>query len=65
MKILEKIDNYLAEQTGEKAAYQALFKKLAAKHGFKPEEVDDLPKDKKKAFFDELDKKWKADKETD
>jgi len=75
---LKKIDKYL-DQLKEKSKkkkklpflegkdeeYQKVFNALAKKHGFDPEEIENLDKKKKKAFFDELDSKWKADKETD
>lgn len=66
LKFLYKTEEYqqaLAE--GRDEEYEKLFRKLAKKHGFDPEDVENLPKDKKKAFFDELDKSWKAKKETD
>ena len=52
-------------EEGRDEEYEKLFRETAKKHGFDPEEVENLPKDKKKAFFDELDRKWKAKKETD
>lgn len=61
-----KFKNYLIEQDEKKGSeYKAFFAKLAKKYGTTPEGVNELPKDKKKAFFNELDSKWKADKETD
>lgn len=52
-----------AQKSGGKEEYQAFFQKKLDKYGVKsPEDLDD---DKKKAFFDEVDKEWKADKETD
>jgi hypothetical protein len=54
-----------AIEEGRDEEYEKLFRKLAKKHGFDPEDVENLPKDKKKAFFDDLDKNWKAKKETD
>lgn len=77
-KTLNKIDSYLnklAEKKkknkklpfleGKDEAYEKFFRALAKKHGIDPEKIEDLDKDKKKAFFDEVDKKWKAEKETD
>jgi len=77
-KVLDKINSFL-DQLDEKdkkkkklpflegrdEKYEKLFRELAKKHGFDPEDVENLPDDKKKAFFNELDKKWKAKKETD
>ena len=54
-----------ALEEGKDEEYKKVFNALAKKHGFDPEEIENLPDDKKKAFFDELDKKWKAEKETD
>lgn len=54
-----------ALEEGRDEEYEKLFRETAKKHGFDPEDVENLSKDKKKAFFDELDKKWKAKKETD
>ncbi|WP_298751796.1 hypothetical protein [uncultured Arcobacter sp.] len=47
----------------EKSAYDKYFEKMLAKYNVKsPNELSD--EDKKK-FYDEVDKGWKADKETD
>lgn len=43
--------------------YKAFFKKTLKKFGVT--EPDQLKGDKKKEFFDAVDKGWKADKETD
>jgi hypothetical protein len=51
------------DKKGEK--YQAFFKKMAKKMGIDPEKIEDLSPEKKKKFFDAVDKGWKADKETD
>ena len=53
------------EENKEKdgAEYKAFFKKTLKKFGVT--EPDQLKGDKKKAFFDAIDKGWKADKETD
>jgi hypothetical protein len=43
--------------------YREFFKKMLKKHGISnPSELDD---EKKKAFFNAIDKEWKAKKETD
>jgi hypothetical protein len=64
MNTIEKIDKYLKEK-GEKdgAEYKALFKKILKKYG--KDEPDQLSDEDKKKFFNEIDKAWKADKETD
>lgn len=49
--------------SGDKEAYQAFFKKALKKFGV--DEPDQLSGDKKKEFFDYVDKNWKADNETD
>ena len=54
----------VAEEDDKKSAeYQAYFKKMLKKFGVT--EPDQLKGDKKKEFFDAVDKGWKADKETD
>ena len=55
----------MTEEEDEKksAEYQAYFKKMLKKFGVT--EPDQLKGDKKKEFFDAVDKGWKADKETD
>lgn len=58
MKILEKIDNYLGEET-----YEEFFAKKLKEAGVSsPAELDD---DKKKEFFNMIDKEWKGKKESD
>ena len=55
MKILEKIDNYLSEES-----YEEFFKKKLKEYGVKsPAELDD---DKKKEFFNMIDKEWTGEK---
>jgi len=63
MGILDKIDNYLAEQDNKGEEYKKLFKKILSKYGV--DEPDQLSDEDKKKFFDEVDKSWKAKKETD
>ena len=59
MNILERIEFYL----NEKSAYDKYFEEMLKKWKIKsPSELD---KKQKIAFFDEVDKGWKADKETD
>ena len=49
------------KDTGSQEAYKKFFKKMLAKYGVKePDELDD---DKKKKFYNEVDKKWNADHE--
>lgn len=43
--------------------YEKLFVKTIKAHGYKPNELDEMSKEEKRKFFDELDKKWKSDKE--
>ena len=64
-KTLEFLYKTEGIEEGRKEEYKKVFNALAKKHGFDPEDIENLPKDKKKAFFDELDKKWKAENETD
>jgi len=55
----------IALEEGRDKEYEKVFRELAKKMGFDPEEVENLPKDKKKEFFNKLDSMWKAKKETD
>jgi hypothetical protein len=58
MRILEKIDNYLSEET-----YKEFFSKKLKEYGVSsPNELDDS---KKKEFFNMIDKEWKGKKEED
>jgi hypothetical protein len=57
MKILEKIDNYLGEET----AYQKFFNKKMKEAGFKS--PADMSDEEKKEFFNMIDKEWKGEKE--
>ena len=63
MKLLEKIDKYLQEQEEKSVEYKAFFEKMLKKYGVKS--PAELKGDKKKQFFDEVDKGFKAEKETD
>jgi hypothetical protein len=75
MNTTDKIDAYLekmdvelpqniaeAKNAGGKE-YDAFFNKMLKK--YKVKSYKDLPKNKQKTFFDEVDKKWEAKKETD
>tara|TARA_Y100000310_G_C20615810_1_gene780555 strand:- start:974 stop:1498 length:525 start_codon:yes stop_codon:yes gene_type:complete len=55
----------ITEEEGDKSEYQAFFRKAAEKFGVDPENVDDLPDEKKKAFFNYIDKNWEGDTESD
>lgn len=58
MKILEKINDYLNEET-----YEEFFTKKLKEAGVSsPAELDDA---KKKEFFNMIDKEWKGKKESD
>lgn len=57
---LEEMLMYLKEN---KEAYQKFFKGMLAKHGIKS--LKDVPPEKKKEFFNAVDKSWKAKNETD
>ena len=55
-------EKYL-EESDRQAQYRALFQKILSKYGVSsPDQLDD---EKKKAFFNEVDKSWNAEKETD
>lgn len=75
MKLLARIDDFLdrmnaevdpriteARKEGGKE-YDSFFNSMLKK--WKVKSYKDLPKDKQKKFFDEVDKKWNAKKETD
>ncbi len=53
----------VVEVEGDKAEYEAFFKKTLKKYGV--EEPDELEGGEKKKFFDEIDAGWKGDKEED
>lgn len=59
MSVLDKIDMYLTEETG----YQKFFNKKLKEAGVSSPE--DLSTEKKKEFFDMIDKEWKGKKEED
>lgn len=63
MNILEKIDKHLQEKEERGEKYKALFKKILKKYG--EDEPDKLSDEDKKKFFNEVDKSWRAKKETD
>jgi uncharacterized protein YfbU (UPF0304 family) len=52
---------FLQEEKGDKAAYQAFFNKMLKKFGV--ESADDLDADKKKEFYDAIDAGWEGDNE--
>jgi hypothetical protein len=73
--LLEKIDDYMDRMESEVdpritegrkvggPAYDKYFKSMLKK--WKIKSFKDLPKDKQKKFFDEVDAGWNAKKETD
>jgi hypothetical protein len=69
--VIDKIDAYMdkklnkikEEEDKKSDAYKAYFKKMLKKYGV--DEPDKIPDKDKKKFYDEVDKGWKADKETD
>ncbi|QAU04526.1 DNA ligase 1 [Vibrio phage Va1] len=54
---------FLNEKMDDKKAYQMYFDKMLKKYNV--ESPEDLSDEDKKKFFDEVDKGWKADKESD
>lgn len=54
---------YVTEEDKKSDAYKVYFKKMLKKYGV--DEPDKLPEKDKKKFYDEVDKGWKAEKETD
>jgi len=58
MNIVDKIDKFLNEESGDKEAYKAFFEKALKKFGVgSPQELEG---DKKKEFFDYIEKNWEA-----
>lgn len=57
MSVLNKINVFL----NEKADYKEFFQKKLEKYGVKS--PSELSKEKKKEFFDEIDKEWKGEAE--
>ena len=51
------------DKEGDDKAYEAFFNKMLKKYGV--EAPDELSKEKQKSFYDEIDKGWKADDESD
>ena len=59
-RIAERLANRVIAESTE---YQEFFQKKLKEHGVSS--PSELKGDAKKKFFDEVDKEWKADKETD
>lgn len=59
MELLERINLFL----NEKESYEEFFRKKLEKYGVKS--PSELSKEEKKKFFNEIDREWKAKKETD
>ena len=56
MKIVDKINAYLNEAKGEGPEYKKFFKAKLKKYGVT--EPDQLDKDEKKKFFQEIEDEW-------
>lgn len=54
---------YVTEEDEKSSTYKEYFKKMLKKYGV--DEPDKIPDKDKKKFYDEVDKGWKAKKETD
>lgn len=54
---------YVTEEDEKSSDYKAYFKKMLKKYGV--DEPDKIPEKDRKKFYDEVDKGWKAKKETD
>ena len=57
------VETEVAEASGDKEAYTKFFNAKLKKYGV--ESADELEGDKKKQFFDEIDKEWEGDNEED
>lgn len=62
-ELAKYFDDVFDEKTGDKAEYQAFFKKALKKFGVT--EPDQLEGKKKKEFFDYVDANWEGDNEED
>lgn len=58
-----EVETEVVEVTGDKEAYTKFFNAKLKKYGV--ESADELEGDKKKEFFDEIDKEWEGDNEED
>jgi hypothetical protein len=58
---MKTFKEYITEE--KDSAYDKFFKKKLAKYGV--DSQGDLSPEKKKEFYDEVDKEWEADKESD
>jgi len=63
MKPFKQFLSEAEAKSGDDKAYQAFFNKMLKKYGVKSQ--DELSADKKKSFYDEIDKGWKGDNESD
>lgn len=57
------IRKYIKEMLVEGDEYDVFFKATAKKFGYDPEKIDTLSDEKKKEFYNYLDKNWKSDSE--
>lgn len=55
----------IQSESEEQDKYQTFFRKTAKKFGFNPDEIDELPDEKKRKFFNYIDKNYSAEKESD
>lgn len=60
MRMEDRINKYLTEKE-DLTPYQKFFKAMLKEYGVSS--PDELSKEEKKKFFDEVDKKWKGKKE--
>ena len=60
---MSRIEEMVKKYLGEETEYQKFFNKKLKKFGVKSQ--TELEGDQKKKFYDEVDREWKADKETD
>ena len=59
MSIIDKIDKYLKEDKGDGPEYKAFFDKMLKKYNVTS--PDELSKEEKKKFFDEIENGWKKE----
>ena len=60
---MKRFTEILKEVNKDTQKYRAYFNKMLKKYGIKS--PNQLSKEEKKKFYDEVDKGWMADKETD
>lgn len=53
----------LNSEENNKGDFETFFRQLIRSYGYEPSQIDEMPEEERRQFFDELDKKWTSDKE--